>query len=867
MVDAKVLKNEEGVSTVLGAVLVLGIFMAVFPLIYTQYVESSVRDREVERSEAMEGQLRKMMDEISGMSQIGDAKTFSVPLGTGSIRFAPVSTTAGTLQITPGVEYSVNSNHGTSTATQTLEGNSIVTLENPVQLQQNVETENVRDDTGVVSDGDGEKSYLIQDVNVEGMDTMSLETSYELEDNAPGQSQSPRVWIEVNGEEVFSDTDEIEEGSWQDDIDVSGDETVDIELFADARSHGNQPDYAEIHWIEYEQRVEPEEEILMRVDDLTDIRANDPSFYVSYDVNFQVDEVSITADSTEPGANNSDSVTLEQGRGGVLLEPGAGEGEEFEITVEAIQDGDVIEERTMLTDADTNNPTNNDDLSIEDSAFLDSYDISDQTDVTGNEVEYVYDYEISGTGSFSEVELMVLNREGDGASTTQIEEDRTGQEISVSPGDGKGTLYKIGVLVRDEQGTVVDDVILDDVADGEDPEREFELTVDSTEGGEVTDPGEGTDSYEEGTEVDLMAVAEDGYEFVEWTGDVETIDDTNSADTTITMENDYSISAEFEEEVTYYDLNISASSGGYTDPLMGTHTYREGEEVTIEAISDEGWGFENWTGDVTSEDKEITLTMDSNKSIRANFVELHDLTVETVGEGEVTVSLEDENVAVTDENTLTGIEDGTEVGLFAEADGGWVFHKWTGDLESGNTEENISMDGDKEVVARFAREKLELQSRPGSVEFIASNMQYVDQRHVYEGGHLILIQDGRGLILESSDVFELNGGENRISIGYPRISGRNRSISSSRDESIDVTYEDRVENFWHVSENFRIEIETKYAGVWEDDYLVGVREDIAEEFDVEEVEVGSDDQIVWLEVNGIGDFITFEITEKVVRVS
>ena len=54
-------------------------------------------------------------------------------------------------------------------------------------------------------------------------------------------------------------------------------------------------------------------------------------------------------------------------------------------------------------------------------------------------------------------------------------------------------------------------------------------------------------SYDEGTVVDLVAEAEEEYRFVEWTGDVGTIADVYAAETTITMNGDYSISANFEE--------------------------------------------------------------------------------------------------------------------------------------------------------------------------------------------------------------------------------------------------------------------------------------------------------------------------------
>jgi len=73
----------------------------------------------------------------------------------------------------------------------------------------------------------------------------------------------------------------------------------------------------------------------------------------------------------------------------------------------------------------------------------------------------------------------------------------------------------------------------------------YALTISSTGGGSVIIPGEGTFTYDPGTEVDLVAITEGFYYFYEWTGDVGTIADVNSAATNITMNDDYSITANF----------------------------------------------------------------------------------------------------------------------------------------------------------------------------------------------------------------------------------------------------------------------------------------------------------------------------------
>jgi len=75
----------------------------------------------------------------------------------------------------------------------------------------------------------------------------------------------------------------------------------------------------------------------------------------------------------------------------------------------------------------------------------------------------------------------------------------------------------------------------------------YALVIASTEGGSVTAPRQGIFIYDEGTVVNLTAEAEEGYYFVSWTGDVATIADVNAATTTVTMNADYSIMANFVE--------------------------------------------------------------------------------------------------------------------------------------------------------------------------------------------------------------------------------------------------------------------------------------------------------------------------------
>ena len=163
----------------------------------------------------------------------------------------------------------------------------------------------------------------------------------------------------------------------------------------------------------------------------------------------------------------------------------------------------------------------------------------------------------------------------------------------------------------------------------------YALAITSTEGGSVITPGEGVFPYDEETVVDLVAEAEEGCYFVNWTGDVDTIANVNAATTTITMTDDYEISANFEQTPPgKFALTVSSTSGGsVTVPGEATFTYDEGTVVNLVAEAEESYRFINWTGDVgtiaNANAAITTITVDDNYSITANFRPEYNPTVAT----------------------------------------------------------------------------------------------------------------------------------------------------------------------------------------------------------------------------------------------
>jgi len=76
----------------------------------------------------------------------------------------------------------------------------------------------------------------------------------------------------------------------------------------------------------------------------------------------------------------------------------------------------------------------------------------------------------------------------------------------------------------------------------------YQLAVSSASGGSVTTPGAGTFTYDAGMVVQLVATPDDGYQFLSWSGDIQHIADPDAASTTITMNGNYAVVANFEIE-------------------------------------------------------------------------------------------------------------------------------------------------------------------------------------------------------------------------------------------------------------------------------------------------------------------------------
>ncbi len=96
------------------------------------------------------------------------------------------------------------------------------------------------------------------------------------------------------------------------------------------------------------------------------------------------------------------------------------------------------------------------------------------------------------------------------------------------------------------------------------------LTISSTAGGSVVEPGEGEFDYMDEAVVSVSAVADEGYYFVNWTGTaVYEVADPAAAGTTVTMEEDFTLRANFERiRLTLYVDDNAPNDSAPNDPRV-----------------------------------------------------------------------------------------------------------------------------------------------------------------------------------------------------------------------------------------------------------------------------------------------------------
>jgi DNA-binding beta-propeller fold protein YncE len=231
---------------------------------------------------------------------------------------------------------------------------------------------------------------------------------------------------------------------------------------------------------------------------------------------------------------------------------------------------------------------------------------------------------------------------------------------------------------------------------------QYTLTVGGTQGGSVLVDGTPVAlpwwaSYACDTTVSIEALPDSCYEFAGWSGDASGLD----SPIAVTMDGAKSVTASF--TLIEYTLTLSGTEGGSVlvdgtpVSLPWSDSFGCGTSVTLEATPDTCYEFEGWSGDVTSEESQISVTVDGDTSVAAAFEQIQYLLSIAGTGGSVMVD------GVPCDLPWSGsMLCGATVSLEAVPDAHKEFTGWSGDLAGAENPIDVTMDGEKAVTAHFS---------------------------------------------------------------------------------------------------------------------------------------------------------------------
>ncbi|MBN1925243.1 MAG: T9SS type A sorting domain-containing protein [Prolixibacteraceae bacterium] len=278
------------------------------------------------------------------------------------------------------------------------------------------------------------------------------------------------------------------------------------------------------------------------------------------------------------------------------------------------------------------------------------------------------------------------------AGTTQHDEGEV-VEIDVTAGEGWSFVAWSGDVLTAQ--TTITVTMNDNKTVTANFIRNYNLTVDispAEAASTCTVSPLGIRQYVEGEEVEIGAAAGDGWRFDKWTG----ASSSTVGTTTIKMDGNKIVTANFKR---VYDLTVNispqvAAEACSVNPL-GTTEYDEGAEVEINASVGDGWNFLNWTGDISSQELKVTVTMTKDIYVTANFSFLYNLYMSLEPQGAVEAGC---TVSQSGSGSYSGGETVTLTALPGE---GWNFVRWEGDVAYSENPYTFTIYGDEELTCIF----------------------------------------------------------------------------------------------------------------------------------------------------------------------
>ena len=310
--------------------------------------------------------------------------------------------------------------------------------------------------------------------------------------------------------------------------------------------------------------------------------------------------------------------------------------------------------------------------------------------LTAHHVDATFGRVIVQTNANSANPTLTVNTTGNGSTSRNIDYPyATGEIVELTATPDAGWVFSewSGDITSNNNPldvTLSSDVTITAVFTEEPPE----LTTNSSGDGSITrsDPG----PYTLGQSVDLTAVPNTGWDFINWSGDAS--GSTNPISVTLTS--DITVTAVFTPIIPVLTTN-SSGDGSVSRSSNAPYTY--GESVDLTAVPDPGWEFSHWTGDASGSTNPKTVTLNGDVAVTAVFTPIVPvLTTGSNGDGSINRS---------DAGPYTY---GESVILTAVPDPGWEFSHWSGDAAGSANPKTVTLNSDVAVTAVFTQIEVEL---------------------------------------------------------------------------------------------------------------------------------------------------------------
>jgi NOL1/NOP2/fmu family ribosome biogenesis protein len=149
-----------------------------------------------------------------------------------------------------------------------------------------------------------------------------------------------------------------------------------------------------------------------------------------------------------------------------------------------------------------------------------------------------------------------------------------------------------------------------------------------------------------------------------------------------------------------HTASVNYTQIGYTFTITSAHgtvtknpdkaTYHAGDVVELTVAPAAGWAFVNWSGDATGSSNPVSVTINGNTAVTANYTQ-----------NGYSLTITSEHGTVTKSPDQASYHYGDVVELTAKAAPGWMFVNWSGGASGTANPVSVTINGDTAVTANF----------------------------------------------------------------------------------------------------------------------------------------------------------------------